>query len=158
MHIATTMQKGALDLILQKTSAKDCWDKLTAHYQGKGGRHVAFLMESFFQMPLTDAEPMEAQLNKLIEANRNLMAIGCGVNDKTLTYIIIMAILNSLSTLKSILFNKDDTSITSDAVIEQILVDEECRIHASGNTATAYFAKAGKHPKLGSSRNWDQGD
>ena len=85
-------------------------------------------MESFFQTPLTDAEPMEAQLNKLIEANRNLMAIGCGVNDKTLAYIIIMAVPNSLSTLKSILFNKDDTSITSDAVIEQILVNEECRI------------------------------
>ena len=109
-------------------------------------------------MPLTDAEPMEAQLNKLIEANRNLMAIGCRVNDKTLAYIIIMAIPNSLSTLKSILFNKDDTIITSDAVIKQILVDEECQIYASGNTATTYFAKAGKHPKPGSSRNWDQGD
>ena len=75
-------------------------------------------------MPLTDAEPMEAQLNKLIEANRNLTAIGCRVNDKTLAYIIIMAIPNSFSTLKSILFNKDNTSIT-DAVIEQILVDKE---------------------------------
>ena len=101
---------------------------------------------------------MEAQLNKLIKANRNLMAISCGINDKTLAYIIIMAIPNSLSTLKSILFNKDDTSITSDAVIEQILVNEKHRIHASGNIVTAYFAKAGKCPKPGSSRNQDQGD
>ena len=37
MHIATTVCKGALDLILKKKSAKECWDKLTARYQGKGG-------------------------------------------------------------------------------------------------------------------------
>ena len=69
MHIATTVCKGALDLILKKKSAKECWDKLIARYQGKGGRHVVFLMESFFQTPLTDAELMEPQLNKLVKAN-----------------------------------------------------------------------------------------
>jgi hypothetical protein len=90
IQIATTLRKGVLNLILREKTAKDCWDKLAARYQGKGGQRIAYLMESFFQTPLTDAEPMEPQLNKLVEASRNLKSIGCGVNDKTLAYIIIM--------------------------------------------------------------------
>ena len=80
----------------------------------------------------------------LIKANQNLKAIGCGVNDKMLAYIIIMAVPNTLQMLKSILFNKDDMTIMSDAVIKQILVDKEHCVHASGGTATAYFTKASK--------------
>jgi len=110
-------------------------------------------MESFFQSPLSDAEPMEPQLNKLVEASCNLDSIGCGVNDKTLAYIIIMALPDALSMLKSILFNKDDTTITSEVVISQILVNEERRVHASGGTTTAYFAKAGKKPRQGNDWN-----
>ena len=68
---------------------------------------------------------MEQQLNKLIEASRNLEAIGCGVNDKTLAYIIIMALPPTLSMLQAILYNKDNTTITSEEVITQILADEE---------------------------------
>ena len=30
MHIPTTVHKGALNLILKKKLAKECWDKLTA--------------------------------------------------------------------------------------------------------------------------------
>jgi len=102
---------------------------------------------------------MEPQLNKLVEASCNLESIGCGVNDKTLIYIIIMALPNALSMLKSILFNKDDMMLTSKVVISQILVDEEHRVHASGGTATAYFAKARKKPSrqgTGKGRDRDQ--
>ena len=42
------------------------------------------------------------------------------------------------STLKSILFNKDDMTVTSKDIIGQILVDKERHIHLSGGTATAY--------------------
>jgi hypothetical protein len=61
IHITTTLHKGALNLILQAKTAKECWEKLEAQYQGKGGCHIAYLMESFFQSPLTDTEPMEPQ-------------------------------------------------------------------------------------------------
>ena len=94
---------------------------------------------------LTDTEPMEPQLNKLIEANQNLKTIGCrAANDKSLAYLIIMALLELLLTLQAILFNKDDNTVSSNIVITQILADEEQRINLSGRTATAYFAKASK--------------
>ena len=117
-----------------------------------------YLMESFFQSPLTDGEPMEPQLNKLVKASHNLKSIGCRVNNKTLAYIIIMALPDALSMLKSILFNKDNMTLTSEVVISQILVDKECRVHASGGTATTYFTKAGKKPSrqgTGKGRDWD---
>jgi hypothetical protein len=144
IQIATTLCKGPLNLILQIKNAKGCWDRLADRYQGKGNRRVAWLMQAFYRTPLTDTEPMEPQINKLIEASRNLEAIGCGVNDKTLAYIVIMALPSTLSMLKAILYNKDDNTITSEEVIAQILADEEQRVNNSGDTAVAYFAKAGK--------------
>ena len=101
-------------------------------------------MQSFYRMLLTNTEPMEPQLNKLVEVNQNLETIGCGVNDKALAYIIIMALPDSLSTLQAILFNNNDVTITSEAVVAQILADEEHRVNAVGGSASAYFAKAGK--------------
>jgi len=95
-------------------------------------------------MLLTNTEPMEPQLNKLVEVNQNLETIGCGVNDKALAYIIVMALPDSLSTLQAILFNNNDVTITSEAVVAQILADEERRVNAVGGSALAYFAKAGK--------------
>jgi len=128
LQIATTLRKGALNVILQANSAKDCWDRLNAQYQRRGNCRVAYLMQSFYCMPLTDTEPMEPQLNKLVEANRNLETIRCRVNDKALAYIIVMALPDSLSTLQAILFNNDDVTITSEAVVAQILADEERRV------------------------------
>ena len=55
-----------------------------------------------------------------------------------------MALLDSLSTLQTILYNKDNQTITSKEVITLILANEERRIHSSGRTATAYYAKARK--------------
>jgi len=113
-------------------------------------------MQSFYCTPLTNAEPMEPQINKLIEANHNLETIGCGVNDKTLAYIIIMALSDTLLMLQTVLFNKDNTAITSEAVISQILADEERRVNISGGTATAYFMKAGKKVSNNKSRGNQQ--
>ena len=144
IQIATTLCKGPLNLIMQSTSTKDCWDKLITRYQGKGGCCVTYLMESFFCTLLNDLEPMEPQIQKLIEADQNLQTSGCGVNNKNLAYIIIMALSDSLSTLQTILYNKDNQTITSKEVITLILADEERYIHSSGGTATAYYAKARK--------------
>ena len=154
LQIATTLCKGALNIILQASSTKDCWERLIAWYQGKGGRRVAYLMQSFYCTMLMDTEPMEPQLNKLVEANRNLETIGCrAANNKSLAYLIVMALPESLSTLQAILFNKDDDTVSSDVVITQILADKEHRINLSGGTAMAYFAKARKQGANGKNRD-----
>ena len=126
LQIVTTLCKGALNVIIQANSMKDCWERLIAWYQGKGGHRVVYLMQTFYRTMLTDTEPMEPQLNKLVKANQNLETIGCGAaNDKSLAYLIIMALPESLSTLQAILFNKDDNTVSSDIAIAQILADKE---------------------------------
>ena len=122
LQIATTLCEGALNIILQASSMKDCWEHLITQYQGKGGCHVAYLTQSFYWTMLTDTEPMELQMNKLVEANQNLKTIGCGAtNDKSLAYLIVMALPELLSMLHAILFNKDDDTVSSDIIIMQIL-------------------------------------
>lgn len=54
------------------------------------------------------------------------------------------------------MFDKDDATVTSEVIIAQILAGEERRIHASGGTATAYFAKAGKKGSNGKTRGKDK--
>ena len=44
LQIATTLCKEALNIILQATSAKDCWNCLTARYQGRGNHCITYLM------------------------------------------------------------------------------------------------------------------
>ena len=155
LQIATTLCKGALNIILQASSIKDCWECLIAQYQGKGGHHIAYLMQSFYRTMLTNTKPMELQLNKLVEANQNLETIRCrAANDKSLAYLIIIALLELLSTLQAILFNKDDNTVLSNIVIMQILANKEQRINLLGRTTMAYFAKASRQ---GANRkNWDK--
>ena len=157
LQIATTLHKGALNVILQASSVKDCWEHLIAWYQGKGGHCIAYLMQSFYRTMLTDTEPMEPQINKLVKANQNLKTIGCrAANNKSLAYLIVMALPESLSMLQAIRFNKDNDTVLSGVVIAQILADEECRINLLGRTATAYFAKAGKQGANGKNQDRNQ--
>ena len=49
---------------------------------------------------LTDTKPMELQINKLVKANQNIKTIRCGAaNNKSLAYLIMMALPESLSML-----------------------------------------------------------
>jgi len=93
---------------------------------GKGKPPHRFLDGKLFPHP-TDRHGTHAASDP--EAHRNLETIGCGVNDKTLACTIIMALPDSLSTLQTILFGKDDMTVTSESVIGQILANKEHRVH-----------------------------
>jgi hypothetical protein len=58
-----------------------------------------------------------------------------------------MALPETMSTLKTILYNTRGSDLTSDGIVHQILIDEQRRIRASGLAATAYYAKAAKAGK-----------
>jgi len=92
--------------------------------------------------PFSDAKPLEPQINQLQLTARNLETAGFAMAEKYLTGIIIMCLPESLSTLKTILANTDDTKLSVKGITNQVLADEACRIRASGECdATAYFAK-----------------
>lgn len=109
--------------------------------------NVAYLMEELFHSAITEAESLEPQINKLLQAARDLDSLGFGLADKVLAFVIVMALPESLSILKTILYNTRGTDLTSDGIVHQILIDEQRRIRASGLAATAYYAKASKAGK-----------
>jgi hypothetical protein len=127
-------------------SAKDFWDALASQYLGGGGRTAVPLMESLFMSHFSESEPLQQQIDKVVRTVRHLNCIGFPLSDKWLASILIMKLPESL--LKMVLINIENAKLTaSNGVITRILADEGHRIHASGGSATTYFAKAAKKAK-----------
>ncbi len=42
IQISTPLKKGPFAIIADANTAKECWDKLTDHFRGKGEQHVAY--------------------------------------------------------------------------------------------------------------------
>ena len=104
-------------------------------------------MEELFHTTISETESIEPQIAKLLQAARNLDSIGFGLADKVLTFIIVMALLESMSTLKTILYNTRGADLTCDSIVHQILIDEQRHIRTSGLASTAFYAKAAKTTK-----------
>ena len=58
-----------------------------------------------------------------------------------------MALPESMSTLKTILYNTQGVDLTCDGIVHQILIDEQRHIRTSGLASTAFYAKAAKTTK-----------
>ena len=147
IQIALSLKQGPFNTIASATTAKECWDKLADRFRGKGEQRVAYLMEELFHSAVSEAESLEPQINKLLQAARNLDSLGFGLADKVLAFVIVMALPETMSTLKTILYNNRGTDLTSDGIVHQILIDEQRRIRASGLAATAFYAKVAKGGK-----------
>jgi hypothetical protein len=112
-------------------------------------------MEKLFLSSFLDSDPLEPQIDQMKLTARSLESVGFPLDDKWLAGIIVMKLPESMATLKAILSHTDSTKLTSNAVINEILVDEARRIRVGGGDATAFFAKAaGKRDKNRES-NWD---
>src|SRR6266478_9678730 len=134
--------KGPFNIIASASSSKECWDKLTDRFRGKGEQWVAYRMESLFHSAILESKALEPQIEKLREATRNLDSLGFGLSDKVLVFIIVMALPESMSTMKTILYNMTGAALTSDNIIVQILNDEQRRIRSSGLEVTVFYSKA----------------
>ncbi len=144
IQISTPLKKGPFAIIADANTAKECWDKLTDHFRGKGEQHVAYLMESVYQSALSESESMETQINKMLESAHNLASLGFGLSDKVLAFIIVMNLPESMLMLKIILYNTPSQELSSNGIIAQILNDEQQCICALGLEVSAFYSKAGK--------------
>ena len=148
IQIVHSLKQGPFNTIASATTAKECWDKLADHFHGKGEQRITYLMEELFHSAVSETETLEPQINKLLQAARNLDSLGFGLADKVLTFVIMMALSETMSTLKTILYNMPRNDLMSDGIVHQILIDKQRHICASGLATTAYYAKASKLGKL----------
>src|SRR5216684_2250284 len=144
IQIAMSVQGQCLNAILDAKNVKECWDKLANKLEGKGEGHVAYLREALFRGTLSESEPLEPQIETFLAAARNLDSLGFAMNEKVIAFAIIMALPESLHTLKMILCSLKGDNLSIDNVTGQIYLDESCRVRASGSTAVTFFAKAAK--------------
>jgi LTR polyprotein gag-polypeptide-like protein len=156
IQIVMSVQGECLNTILGATSAKECWDKLSARYEGKGEQRLAYLMEELFHHALSESEPMDTQINNLLGVARNLESLGIGMDEKVIAFAIVMALPDSLNTLKTILYSTRGADLSIEDVTAQIYSDEQRRIRASGSDAVTYYAKAAKKEKRGKTDNKDK--
>jgi gag-polypeptide of LTR copia-type len=136
-----------LNSVLSVTSAKQCWEKLSAHYKGQGEQCIIHLINKVFRSTFSDTEPLKPQINALVRAARTITTLGLALEDKLIAFTIISSLPTTLTTLKIILSTSNMSSLFSEYVKSQIILDEQCRIHDSGIGATAFFAKVAKKGK-----------
>jgi hypothetical protein len=158
-HIALTLEDRPLRYVLDATTAKECWDKLSVWYKRKWEPQIGRLVDKVFRSKLSDSEPLGPQIDALLWAAYIITSLGLALDDKVVAHAIISSLPPSLSTLKTIILcTTEAPELSTEHVRSQVTFDEDLRVSASGLEATAFFAKAAKkgkrsrgHPKTGSS-------
>jgi gag-polypeptide of LTR copia-type len=89
--------------IMYVRTAKDCLDKLSAIYEGRGASRFSTLMGKIFATPMTDTEPLGPQIDNIIKAAHSIAETGSPLVDTHVAYAIMMALPSSLELLKTIL-------------------------------------------------------
>jgi hypothetical protein len=127
LQIIMTLKDGPHNAILDATSSKQCWDMLAKCYCAKGNQGAVHLMEKFFNISLTDSEPLQGQINQLKLMVHNLEATGFTLKDKWVAGLIITKLPESYTTLKTIFASVSDSDqyrLSSNDVIDQALAEK----------------------------------
>jgi len=112
-------------MITGVATAKACWDSLHDQFHGKGKQHIANLMEKLCHYTISETKAIEPQILTMLKATCNLDSLGFSLSDKTLAFMIVMALPHSMSTLKSILYDMPGPKLSSSGIIAKILEDEQ---------------------------------
>ena len=118
---------------------------LKARYSSGGNRRTAFLLEQALKIMLTDIEPLQPQLDKVIFATQQLTASNILIPDIVIAHHIALNLPESYTTLHQILVSSDPTKMTSKWVIDQVLAEEHHLITQSGGSMNTFFTKAQKN-------------
>jgi len=131
-QITLTLKDVPLTLVLDATTAKECWDKLLSRYERRAEQWIGFLMEEVFRKTLSDAEPLEPQINALTRAARTITNLGLQLDDKLVAWAIISSLPPSFYTLQTILSASNPSDLSPEYVLEQVILYEKRRVYESG--------------------------
>ena len=114
----------------------EAWRKLSEHYEGKGKQSIVYLISELFRSMLSDDESMETQLNSMWQKANVLKTLGQLLKDSLVAIAMVILLPPTYSTLQTILMATDD-KLTTDAVINQVLIEEKLRKVSSTLSALA---------------------
>ncbi|KAJ3474092.1 hypothetical protein NLI96_g12653 [Meripilus lineatus] len=152
-QITLMLDDKPLNRVLYATTAKGIWDKLKAHYEGKGKQTIAYLIQDFFRDTLSDDSPLEPQLNAMRQKAYILYSLGVKLDNALIAISMIISLPKSYSTLCTILMATED-EIKTDTVVAQILNEEKSR--RDSNAATTLIAKTDNKSKVKKDAKWSK--
>jgi len=98
--------------MIHAVSAADTWDKLNCRYEGQGHQTIAQLIGKIFRTTFTNDSPLEPQINTICYKAHILQTLNHSLSK---TY----------STLKTILLSTPEDKLSSNVIINHILVKEK---------------------------------
>ena len=130
------MKDEPLRGVLYMTTSAEAWRKLSEHYKEKGKQSIAYLISELFRSTLSDNESMETQLNSMQQKANVLKTLGQPLEDSFVAIAMVISLPPTYSTLQTILMATDD-KLTTDTVINQVLIEEKLRKVSSTLSALA---------------------
>jgi hypothetical protein len=121
--------------------AKETWDRILQRLQGEGKHSIALLIGELFCSTLSDENPLETQLNAMLQIGYNLHSLGQQLDDSLIAIVMIISLPDSYSTLCSILM-ATDLKLTTQSIKSSILQEEQlCKGTNGSRTLTARIQK-----------------
>jgi hypothetical protein len=139
-QILLTLEPEPYTAVIAIESPKEAWNSLVDRYQETGLHIVVPQLIAIFQTKLSDEEPLETQINSLVERWCILTTNGIRLDEGVIAIAIVTALPDSYSTLRSIILSQSSIPKIQ-TVKNQILIEEQIRTAAANSTAIALKAQ-----------------
>ena len=126
-EITLILKKEPLRNVKMYQLASQIWVYLEVHYKGRGQHTMAWLLRDVFRTTLVDTVPMEQQLSDMRDKVHRLIDLGHDLKDSLIATVMIISLSESYASLRQHLYMEDETTLTTDFVIKQILMDKKSR-------------------------------
>src|ERR1700675_1195279 len=135
-QIQLTLEEEKLAGVISAKDAKETWDRILKRLQGEGKHSIALFIGELFRSTLSDENPLETQLNAMLQLSYNLHSLGQQLEDSLIAIAMIISLPDSYSTLRSILM-ATDLKLTTQSVKSSILQEEQLRRGTTSAVALA---------------------
>ena len=106
-------------------STADAWDKLNCRYEGRGHQMIAQLIGEIFHTTFTNDSPLEPQMNTICHKAHIFQILNYSLTDSLVAIAIIHSLPETYFTLKTILLSTPEDKLSSDTIINHILVEKK---------------------------------
>ena len=124
-QITLTLSDEPLSRVIHAVSAADAWDKLNHWYEGQGHQMIAQFIGEIFHTTFMNNSPLKLQINTICHKAHILQTLNHSLTDSLMAIAIIYSLPKTYSTLKTILLFTPEDKLSSDAIINHILVEEK---------------------------------
>jgi hypothetical protein len=136
LQIQLTLEEEQLTGVMSAKDAKETWDRILRRLQGEGKHSIALQIGELFHSTLSNENPLETQLNAMLQIGYNLHSLGQALDDSLIAIAMIISLPDSYSTLRSILM-ATDLKLTTQSIKSPILQEEQLCNGRSGISAFA---------------------